>query len=503
MRDLPSPPGASIRPPAQVAAALPALDRLLQARRAVDALALVGDLPAGLDRDPRILARAAYAYALLGQAAMTLRIAQAAQPGLDRDLDGLNLIGNALVLCQQAQAAYEVFARAAALAPDDMNLLFNLAAMARFIGREDEALTAYDQIIATAPQTWAAYRNRAELRAQTESDNQIEVMERVLGELRPPWQGEVQLCYALGKSYEDLECYDQAFAYFQRGAAARRLHMRYDLDDDIQTLSLIAQHFDRDYCAPARSRTDGPGPIFIVGLPRTGSTLLERMLSQGPQVQPLGELQLFAAALISTTRRATSAPLAGKADLIRASAVVAPLAIGQAYLDAVSPLRDRRPYFTDKLPINYLYAGVIGRAAPAAAIIHVQRQPTDVCVAIFKTLFDEAYPFSYDLAELGCYHNAYRGLMAHWRQALGPRFVEVAYEDLVADPGRVVANLRSELGLGIEADTAPVTTNAPVMTASASQVRQPVHQRSVSSAERYARHLGPLLAVLEQPEIRA
>ncbi|MDR3509615.1 MAG: sulfotransferase [Caulobacteraceae bacterium] len=482
--------------------ALEPIDRLLQARRGAEALGLIAGLPLAQRRDPRIGARAAYAHALLGQAAEALRVAGAVRPGLDRDPVGLGLIGNALVLCQQAAAAHEAFSRAGALAPGDMDLLFNLATTARFVGRQDEAQAAYDRIIAAAPQTWAAWRNRSELRTQTAASNHIAQMERALRDLRPPWPGEVQLCYALGKECEDLGLYDQAFSYFQRGGAVRRGHMRYDLEDDIQTLSLIGQHFDAAYCAPARSRTEGAGPIFVLGLPRTGSTLLERMLGRRPDIQPLGELQMFAGALVSTTRRLARTPIAGKADLIRASAAVDPLEIGAKYLESVTSLRDARPYFIDKLPINYLYAGAIARALPTATIIHVQRQPRDVCVAIFKTLFDEAYPFSYDLGELGRYHNAYRALMAHWRAALGPRFIEVAYEDLVREPQAALSGVFGALGLRPDAD-GEADGDAPVMTASASQVRQPVHQKSVSSAERYAGHLGLLLEVLEQPEVRA
>jgi hypothetical protein len=167
-------------------------------------------------------------------------------------------------------------------------------------------------------------------------------------------------------------------------------------------------------------------------------------------------------------------------------------------------LRDDRPIFIDKLPINVLYAGAIARALPNAAIIHVHRQPADVCIAMFKTLFEEAYPFSYDLDELGRYHNAYSALVAHWRATLGPRLLEVAYEDLVAAPQTVVARLYAELGLDPDRAQQTVSADAsPVMTASAFQVRRPIHRDSVDSADRYARHLGPLFDRLQPPEIRA
>jgi tetratricopeptide (TPR) repeat protein len=407
------------------------------------------------------------------------------------------MAGNALTLAQKPAEAYAAFARAAVLAPGQPGILFNLAATARFLGRAAEAEAAYDRVIAAVPDAWEAYRNRSELRRQTPPANHVADLTRLIHSGRVPPPGLVQLEYALGKELEDLGDHDGAFAAFDRGARRRRTHMRYDVREDVETLGLIARTFDSAWCKPARERTAGEGPIFILGLPRTGSTLLETMLGRHSQVQPLGELQTFGTAVVAGARRAASGPLAGKADLIRASALADPAAIGADYLAGVAALRDGRPCFTDKLPINLLYAGLIARALPTAAIVHVTRQPLDASVAIYKTLFAEAYPWSYDLAELGAYHRAYAGLMDHWRQALGPRLIEVAYEDLTADPAATLQALMPRLGLAMQPqclDTAG--GDAPVMTASASQVRGAVHTRSVGSAERYRHHLGPLIAAL-------
>jgi hypothetical protein len=202
---------------------------------------------------------------------------------------------------------------------------------------------------------------------------------------------------------------------------------------------------------------------------------------------------------MGSLRRAGGPPISGKAAAIRASAGIDPAAIGAAYLAAVAPLRDDRPRFTDKLPFNFLYAGLIARALPTARIVHLTRDPADTCVAIYKTLFEEAYPYSYDLRELGAYHNAYRRLMAHWREVLGPRLIETAYERLVTSPDEALPTLLDRLDLRFEAACLrPEEGEAPVMTASASQVRAPVHARSVGIAQRYHAHLGPLLAALER-----
>src|ERR1700712_4257970 len=173
---------------------------------------------------------------------MSAANAAMADPALD--LVSLDLIGNSFTLCQQPEAAYAAFQRAVALAPGNPAVLFNLATTARFLGRSEEAEAAYDRVIAAAPNAWEAYRNRSELRRQPPDRNHAAELARVLEQARPPWQGEVQLCYALGKEYEDLAAYDEAFAHFDRGARVRRSHMRYDVADDVEAMRLIEETFD-------------------------------------------------------------------------------------------------------------------------------------------------------------------------------------------------------------------------------------------------------------------
>jgi tetratricopeptide (TPR) repeat protein len=480
-----------------LAAGLAEAARLLAARRPADALGVVGRLPPGAGRDPRVKACKAYACALQGRIGDALAQARAALDcGELRDLAALEMAGASLILCQQPAEAHAAFQRAAALAPDAPAILFNLATTARFLGRAEEAEAAYDRLLARNPQAWTAWRNRSELRRQTPGRNHLAALQAALAG-GPGAEGEIQLCYALGKELEDLGEFEAAFAAFRHGAAARRARMRYDVAADVASLELIAEVFDADWCAPGRAAPEGEGPIFILGMPRAGSTLLEQMLGRHSQVQALGELQSFGAAVIGAVRQAAAAPPADKAALIRAAAGLPPERIGAAYLSAVAPLRDGRPLFTDKLPLNFLYAGLIARALPSARIVHMRRQPLDACVAIYKTLFEEAYPFSYDLAELGAYHRGYLQLMEHWRAALGERLVEVSYERLVADPAGELEALAARLGLAFEpACLAPEAAAAPVMTASASQVREPVHARSVGAAARWRAHLGPLVAAL-------
>lgn len=480
-------------------------DRQLSERLVSDGLALLkAGKPAELldliarsgSTDPRLLVQKAYAHAVMGQVGAALADAGRAMQAPLSELWALDLLGNIFTRCHRPDLAYDAFRRARAVAPERPEVLFNLATAAGFLGLTEEAGQAYDAVIAAAPGHAEAWLNRSQLRRQTSERNHVPQLRTALGG-QLPWQNEVHLRFALGKELEDLGDHDGAFAEIVQGAAVRRRHMRYAVAEDVEAMERIAATHDAAWCAPARDGATAGGPIFILGMPRSGSTLLERMLGRQGEVQALGELPFFGQALVRGFRDRMGRMPGSKTELIDLSADLDMPAMGADYRAAVAPLRDGRPRFIDKLPINFLYAGLIARALPDATLLHIRRDPLDLCFAIFKTLFRDAYPFSYDLAELGAYHRAYGALMAHWRDALGPRLVEVDYEDLVASPRAVLEALLPRLGLGFEeACLHPDGDRTAVMTASAAQVRQPVHAGSVGSASRHARHLGPLRTAL-------
>lgn len=446
--------------------------------------------------DPRLHAQKAYAHAALGQVGEALAAADLAMPSVSQ-LWALDLLGNTYTRCHQPDRAYAAFSRAHSLAPERPEVLFNLATTAGFLGLSDEAERAYDRAIAIAPDHAEACHNRSLLRRQTPRANHVSQLRSTLGCEALPWQSEVFLRFALGKELEDLGDFDGAFTEIAQGAALRRRHMRYAVSDDVEAMKRITQVHDATWCAPAMEASASHGPIFILGMPRSGSTLLERMLGRHSQVQPLGELPYFGQALVGAFRAGFGRMPSSKSELVDCSADLDPSVIGQRYLSAVEPLRGAKPRFTDKLPINFLYAGVIARALPSAVLVHIRRSPLDLCLAMYKTLFRDAYPFSYDLAEIGAYHQAYRALMDHWRAALGERLVEIDYEDLVAAPRESFETLLSRLDLAFDdACLRPHNDSSAVMTASAAQVRQPIHAASVGSAERYGKHLDPLRVAL-------
>lgn len=395
--------------------------------------------------------------------------------------------------------AMEAYQRALQLAPNDPRILFNRAAVRRFVGELELAESDYDSVIHLEPKDYEAYKNRSDLRVQTEARNHTAELEALLQREHLPWPGEVQLRYALAKEYEDLGRYASAFEHLARGSRLRRQHLRYDVGIDEQTVAWIIEAFPASPSfAPAKTRasTSDAQPIFIVGMPRSGSTLVDRILDSHPQVTSAGELPCFAQAMTDAVRRRCRVP-AGRRELVSNSAALEFAALGHEYLTRARSAGAEGERFTDKMPLNYLYCGLIRRALPRARIVHVTRSPMAACYAMYKTLFDGGYPFSYDQTELGRYYSAYRRLMAHWRSTLPDAIHELRYEDLIADQEGESRRLLEFCGLEWHEDCLAFHRNpSPATTASAAQIRQPLYASSVEQWRHYERQLRPLSAAV-------
>ena len=406
-----------------------------------------------------------------------------------------SLLASLLVRASEHQQAAECYQRAVELEPDNAHHHFSLAATYRFLGRLEDAEAACDRAIALDPQEYEAYLVRADLRTQTATKNHVDAMESVLANTDAPYMGEVMLCHALAKECEDLGHHARSFRYLKRGAALRRKHLSYEVDRDIDLIAELIEQFPRERLQAGQLDSDDMAlPIFVLGLPRTGTTLVERILSSHSRISTGGELSDFPQ-LVS---RLADAVVPGSAvdpmAMARASLQIDKDELGRRYLAAVRPHAQGAERLVDKLPFNYLNLGLIHRSLPEATIIHVTRDAMDTCYAIFKTLFQRAYPFSYDLDDLGRYFIAYRKLMAHWKDALPGRICEVSYETLVNEPGRESRRLIETCGLDWEDGVSAFHANPlPSMTASASQVRQPVYRSSVGKWRHYESELRPLL----------
>ena len=444
--------------PAQPGARLLHAELLAQAGRTEEALVALGGLAAEVRRDGRLLQHVGQLYTHLGR---------------------------------HAEAA-RVYACAVELAPTHPEYLYNLATARLALGEMAEAERLLDRVIALAPQDYDAWYNRATLRRQTPQHNHVAELERILCAPLCYPGGEVPLRFALSKEYEDLGEHAKSFAALKRGADVRRRSLSYRVEYDIAAMTALAATFDASAFVEAPPGCGDARPIFILGLPRSGTTLVDRILSSHSAVTSLGERSDFA---LSLTRLVGDR--CGKMELIRRSRKLDFAVLGQAYCATVTAGQGNVMRLIDKAPMNFLYLGLIALALPNTTVIHVRRNAMDICYAMYKTLFRMAYPFSYDLGDLGRYYLAYRGLMEHWRRVLPGRFLEVEYEALVGDQEGVSRGLIEHCGLEWEDACLAFDRNpSPSLTASAAQARQPIYSRSVGLWKRYADQLAPLSGML-------
>jgi hypothetical protein len=378
---------------------------------------------------------------------------------------------------------------------------YSKAALQRYLGDFKGAETEFNAAIALDPEEFEAYNARAQLRTQTAENNHIGQLQAVLAITAAP-AGIVQLCYALAKEHEDLGDYSRSFAALQRGSATKRRQMRYDVATDLSILAKICEVYEASLFDGRIQGLDCPDPIFIVGMPRTGTTLVERILGSHSQVCASGELNEFALELVRLTRQLPGPKSASRLDFVAATARNDFRELGAAYLQRTRTMRDQRPFFIDKLPFNFLYAGLIHLAMPQAKIVNLQRHPMDTCYAVYKQLFKDAYPFSYDLEELGRYYVAYHRLMQHWNAVMPGVIHTVHYESVVADVEGEARRLLAYCGLPWEEACLRFHENTRASTtASAVQVRQPIYDTSIGRWRHVARELDPLRRILEDAGI--
>ena len=385
------------------------------------------------------------------------------------------------------ERANDLYRRATQRSPATPRFWYNLACSERSLGRLAEAEAACDRSVAADAAQFPSYLLRAELRVQSPTHNHVAELRQQLSRPVLDERARFFLGFALGKELDDLERYDEAFAAFATAAMARRSRLQYDVALDEHKLRRIREAYPA--CAAGSARLDAAHHVFIVGLPRSGTTLVERILTGLAGTRSNGETENFSRSLLAATP-------AGEGDVFQRAAVADAKAVGMRYAQLANPT-GRGGVIIEKLPLNYLYLGAIRRALPAATLVWVTRSPLDSCFAMYRTLFGAAYPFTYDLVDLARYYAAYERLMNHWRESLGGGLYEVVYEALVAEPRRVGAALAAQCHLDWTDRALDIQQNASVsLTASASQIRRPLYGTSSGRWRRYHRHLRPLIDAL-------
>lgn len=367
------------------------------------------------------------------------------------------------------------------------------------VGRQEDAIAAYRASIESSASLGEAYWSLANLKTFRFDDHEIDTMKRVVESDERAPRDYFHLCFSLGKALEDRGEYDEAFGFYDRGNTFKREHSGYDADDNTRRVDRIIETFTPE-CFEARSAMgcDAPDPIFIVGLPRSGSTLLEQILASHSQVDGTMELPnipMTARRLGDRKTKSGEAPLYPNsllqldADELRA--------LGEEYIEKTRIQRAGAPFFIDKMPNNFMHVGLIRLILPNARIIDARRHPLATCFSAFKQLFAAGQEFTYGLDNVGRYYADYIRLMDHWDEVLPGHVLLVQYEDVVENFEHEVRRILDYCELEFESACLDFyKTPRAVRTASSEQVRQPLYRDSVEQWRFFEKHLDPLKSAL-------
>ncbi len=394
------------------------------------------------------------------------------------------------------QDALEAFEEAARMNPGEVRLRLSIGHLNKTLGRRSECEQAYKQCLELDPGMGEAYWSLADLKNYVFSDAEIASMRSLLKGDDGDDEDQAHLHFALGRALEHKKDYGAAFAHYATGNRRRRKTVPFDIEAFENKTRRVRECFDAAFFA-SRSGSGCPdsSPIFIVGLPRSGSTLLEQILASHSSVEGTFELPN----LLSIVREFDHADAAHDAypEIVRTASPQRLVELGRRYVEETAPLKGARPYFIDKMPNNFSHVGLIQAILPRAVIIDARRHPMDACFSTYKQHFAEGQSFSYDLDDLGRYYRCYLSLMDHWDAVLPGKVLRLQYESLIHDPETEIRRLLSHCSLPFEpACLSFHETRRPVRTASAEQVRQPLYTSGVGYWRHFEADLAPLRRAL-------
>lgn len=450
-----------------------------------------------LSPKPEYFAQRARLLLLLRQDAAAREAAHAAAALAPRDAATLDTIGCVFARLGDHAAALPLFERAAALRPGDLQLRFNLASTLGFLGRTEAAEGCYEAILAADPGFGKAHLALATSRRATPEASPVRRLTAALERARSP-EDALQIRYALAKAHEELGEHRAAFDQLHAANSRRRAELAYDPAFD----RAIFQRLEQRFAEPDYFQGEGASsaaPIFVVGLPRTGTTLIDRILSSHPQVRSAGELQAMPLAVKLGGGART--PFVIDPETIDAAAALDPAKVGEAYLQRALAHHGAEGRFVDKLPLNFLYVGYIARALPNARIVCLRRHPLDSVWSNYKHLFSTEfsyYNYSYDLLDAAAYYLQFDRLMAFWQRQFPGRVLQVSYEGVIDDQDGWTRRILDHCGLGWNAACLRFHENAAaVATPSAAQVRRPLYRDAVARWRAYAEPLEPARQLFE------
>jgi len=392
--------------------------------------------------------------------------------------------------------AVDAYRRCLELRPTHLGARLGLGHVLKAVGDYEGSVASYDACIRQAPDFGETYWSLANLKTYRFDDATIAEMEKRTASGNV--QSDVNFLFALAKAYEDRGDYERAWDAYRRGNEKQRAEVAYDpVQTEVMNDRLVAA-YDEEFMATRRDAGNlDAAPIFILGLPRSGSTLLEQILASHSQVEGTAELPYIGRLATSLNRNQSTGM--NYPEAMRELAPANLCALGAEYLALASMhRRSGAPRFIDKMPNNFPNAAFIAAILPNSRIVDARRHPLDACLSNYRQLFAKGQAFTYDLTEIGEYYLQYQRMMDHWARVIPGRVLTVQYEEVVADFEAQVRRLLDFCGLPFEeACLRFYESERPVRTPSAEQVRQPIYDRSVGHWRHYEKYLGELIDVLE------
>jgi tetratricopeptide (TPR) repeat protein len=443
-------------------------------------------------------------YTHFGATLLDHRRAEEAVNAIDRALalnkrsyDAINLMGRVDYERGNLEQAIVHHRRALEIEPDLADAHSNLGNAFKALGRMEEAHQAYRKALEIDPENTGVYLNLADLKTFGPGDPDLLTMDALKSKTGLSGTHRLHLDFALAKAYGDLKDLRRALEYLFIANAAKRARIDYDERREFELFERIERTFTPELIeAKSNKRERDQSPIFIIGMPRSGTTLVEQILAAHPYVFGAGELATLSEIVQSVSRPEWTEPYPSFAPMLDSGELGK---IGSQYVARLHKIAPSKRYITDKMPSNYYFAGLIHLALPNAKIIHSKRNPIDTCVSCFSKLFSDQQHYTYDLGELGRYYKRYERLMAHWRRVLPKgRMLDVIYEDVVDDVERQARRILDHCGLPWdERCLAFHRSDRAVRTASAVQVRKPIYRDAVGRWRGLEDLLAPLLIELD------
>ncbi|OOG37055.1 sulfotransferase [Rhodanobacter sp. C05] len=441
-------------------------------------------------------AQFAKVLSLLNQQAVALAVVDRTLTLSSLDATTLDTLGVVLSRANEHERAKTLYARAAAQEPSRVDIHYNLSKSLMCLGELDAAEHEMETCLDLAPQSWGIHLTLSYLRTQTATSNHLERLKSLLPTSAGNLVAQIHVHMALFKEYEDLADYPNAFEHLAIGKAAGKAGRDYSRERREALFAALTHALPKPEAAVTGFPTDEP--IFVIGMPRSGTTLVERIISNHPDVHSAGELHDFPVTFKQLSGSRTR-PLLDP-ETIDCVPNMDWRRVGEAYLAGTRPATGHKPHFIDKLPHNFLYAGFITQALPQAKIICLRRDPMDTCLSNFRQLFaleSTSYDYSFDLLDTGHYYVLFDRLMAHWQKLFPGRILEVDYETLVESQEASSRQLLEFCGLSWDDACLRFEDNpAPVATASVVQVRKPMYRSSIRRWKHYEAQTADLQKLL-------